>query len=772
MTAPPKIPIPSELPLLAVPETILFPYERLILLLERESDIHLVDAALSNDRFVALYPAADTWDALPVRGTAARIEQMRRLEDGTVRIAVVGIARIDRAALVRAEPFPIAAVSPAPSSEGHELRIEALRRSCLDSFGELLGGSPEEEILEIARRVATAGHLADLITARLRLPFEQRRTLLETEDVERRLEEIGRLLDREKKIAELQKKINEKVETALDEKKKESFLRQQIETIRRELGEEDERETQIREMERRLTETALPGPVRQACREEIIRLSRVPVQSGEFTIGRTHLDWVLDLPWARVSEDTIDLEKARAILDRNHCGLGKIKERVLEFLAVRKLKKDSPPPLLCFVGPPGVGKTSLGLSIAEALERRVAHLSLGGITDESEIRGHRRTYSGALPGRILQEIRRVGVRNPLFMIDEIDKIGSDFRGDPSASLLEVLDPEENRRFADHYLNLPFDLSDVFFITTANSMDSIPAGLLDRLEIIEFPGYTTEEKVRIAERHLLPKQIRRNGLSAGTLVVRRRAIRRVIEEYAIEAGLRELERSLAAICRKRAMTLLEGDKRRVVVGEKGLPHYLGTPHHYPELKGRRPEIGVATALAWTPSGGQILFVEATLMPGRQTLQITGHLGEVMRESAEAALSFVRSFLDRSGAPRELLENHDIHIHVPAGAIAKDGPSAGVAVATALYSIISGYPVRHDIAMTGEITLRGHVLPVGGVKQKILGAYRAGIRRVILPERNLPELEEIPTEVRSLLEILPAHRVEEVFALACPPRRRRA
>ncbi|MFH1680506.1 MAG: endopeptidase La, partial [Candidatus Eisenbacteria bacterium] len=661
---------------------------------------------------------------------------------------------------------------PARSPRGHELRIEALRRNCLASFEELLRSSPGSEILEITRSVTTAGHLADLIAAHLRLPFEQKRNLLETEDVERRLEELGRILDRENKIAKLETRIKEKVQVSLGEKERESFLRQQIETIRKELGEEDERETQIREIERRLVETALPGAVRQACRDEIVRLSRIPLQSTEFTIGRTHLDWVLDLPWDRLSEDTIDLDRARAILDRNHYGLDKIKGRVLEFLAVRKLKRDSPPPLLCFVGPPGVGKTSLGLSIAEALERRVAHLSLGGITDESEIRGHRRTYSGALPGRILQEIRRVGVRNPLFMIDEIDKIGSDFRGDPSAPLLDVLDPEENRRFADYYVNLPFDLSDVFFITTANSTDSIPAGLLDRLEIIEFPGYTTEEKVRIAEKHLVPKQIRRNGIPAGALVVQRRAIRRVIDEYAIEAGLRELERCLAAICRKRAMMLLDGDRRRVVVGEKDVPNYLGTPHHYPEIKGRRPEIGVSTALAWTPSGGQILFVEATLMPGRQSLQITGHLGEVMRESAEAALSFVRSFLDRSGAPRELLENHDIHIHVPAGAIAKDGPSAGVAVATSLYSIISGYPVLHNIAMTGEITLRGHVLPVGGVKQKILGAYRAGIRQVILPERNLPELEEIPAEVRSRLEILPVHRVEHVFALACPPRRRRA
>jgi ATP-dependent Lon protease len=771
VTGPSKIPIPGELPLLARPETVLFPYERLTFVLNGPIENRLVDAALSGDRFLAVFPCIDAKGPVPKRGTAARIEQMRRAEDGAVRLSVIGVARIDRGPIVKLDPYPVVTAIPSPAGPGHDLRIEALSRASLASFEELFGAGPGAEHLEVARRATTAGHLADFIAARLRLTYAERRSLLEAADVERRLEQLGRLLDREREIRALQSRIEEEVKTTLGEKEKEAFLRQQIETIRRELGDEDERETQIREMDRRLVETALPSLVRDACRDEIVRLSRIPVQSAEFTIGRTHLDWVLDLPWNRTSEDAIDLKRARAILDRNHYGLDKIKERILEFLAVRKLKNDSPPPLLCFVGPPGVGKTSLGHSIAEALRRRVAHLSLGAITDESEIRGHRRTYSGALPGKILQEINRVGVRNPLFMIDEIDKIGSDFRGDPAASLLEVLDPEENRRFADHYVNLPFDLSEVFFITTANSTDSIPAGLLDRMEIIEFPGYTTEEKLRIAERHLLPKQVRLHGLAPDALVVRRRAIRRLIDEYAIEAGLRDLERHLAAICRKRANALLGGDRSKTIVTEANLPRFVGTARHYPEMRGKRPEVGVATALAWTPAGGQILFVEATLMPGRQNLQITGHLGEVMRESAEAALSFVRSYLDKKGAPRDLLEGHDIHIHVPAGAIAKDGPSAGVAVATALYSIISGYPVLHNVAMTGEITLRGHVLPVGGMKQKILGAYRAGIRHVVLPRRNLPEMEEIPREVRRLLDVHAVDRVEEVFTLACPPQRRK-
>jgi len=771
----PRVPIPSELPLLSLTDTLLFPHERLTLDLREGPDLELADAALSGDRLFAVFTSPDEGTGgLPERGTAARIEQMRRRPDGSIRLTICGVGRIDRTDDVRLERYPVVSVRPAPVRRGHELRIEALRRACLEGFEEILGhaaGQYGEEVLETARGVSTAGHLADLIAAHLRLPFDERRGLLDEEDVERRLEALARLLDREKKLAELEERIKGEVEDALGEKEKEEFLRQKIETIQHELGEDDERDVQIRDIDRRLAEATLPSPVRSAAREEIARLSRLPVQSAEFSIARNHIDWILDLPWLAISEDAIDLEKARDLLDENHHGLDRIKERVLEFLAVRKLKQDSPSPLLCFAGPPGVGKTSLGLAIARALDREVAHLSLGGVTDESEIRGHRRTYSGALPGRILQELRRVGVRNPVFMLDEIDKVGSDFRGDPSAPLLEVLDPDQNGRFADYYLNLPFDLSDVFFITTANSTDRIPAGLLDRLEIIEFPGYTTQEKVIIAERHLLPKQMRLHGLRAGALTIDRRAIRKIVAEYALEAGLRDLERCIASICRKRAVGWLEGKQDRVRVKEADLRGYLGIPRYYPEVKGRKPEVGISTALAWTPAGGQILFIEATLMPGRQSLQITGQLGDVMRESAETALSYVRSFLDRQGAPPELLENHDIHIHVPAGAISKDGPSAGIAIATSLYSVISGYPVRHNLAMTGEITLRGHVLPVGGVKQKILGAYRTGIRHVILPERNAPELEEIPDEVLRRVEVHPVERIEEVFLLSCVPPHRK-
>jgi len=772
VTDPVKIPIPDTLPLLVLSGSILFPHERLTLELKEEGEIAVADAALSAERFLAVFPTANGGGAAG-RGTAARIEQMRRREDGAIWLSLAGVARIDRIAPVEGEPVPVHSIRPAPIREGHELRIEALRRNCLEMFDEIIRGSSSyaNDLIDVARRVSTAGHLADLIVSHLRLSYDEKLAFLNEVDVELRLEALGRLLARERKIAALENRIKERVESALGDREKEQFLRQQIDTIRQELGEEDEREVRIREMDRRIAEVNLPAEVRQACRREVLRLSRIPVESAEFTITRTHIDWTIGLPWTNTSTDTIHLDTAREILEKNHYGLDKIKERVLEFLAVRKLKEDSPSPLLCFVGPPGVGKTSLGISIAEALGRKVAHLPLGGVTDESEIRGHRRTYSGALPGRILQELRRVGVRNPLFMLDEIDKLGSHFRGDPSASLLEVLDPEQNRSFADNYVNLPFDLSEVFFISTANSIDSIPAGLLDRLEIIEFPGYTTMEKLVIAERYLVPKQVRQHGLSAGALRFHRRAIRRIIDPYAVEAGLRDLERCLAAVCRKRAVAWLEGKKDRTTIREEDIPAYLGTPRYYPEIKGRKPEVGLCTALAWTPAGGQILFIEATLMPGRQSLQLTGHLGDVMRESAETSISFVRSFLDQHGAPPELLENHDLHIHVPAGSIAKDGPSAGIAIATAVYSLVTGLPVRHNVAMTGEITLRGHVLPVGGVKQKIFGAYRTGIRTVILPARNVPELAEVPDDVMKKIHVIPVERIEEVFAAACIPRRRK-
>jgi len=768
----PLIPIPEELPLLALPEMVLFPYMRTTVEIREQAEIALTDAVLTGNRLLAVYPAEESGE-VPVRGTAARIDRMHRQADGALRLTLSGVARINQSRLLRTKPFPVLSVKQAVGAPGHDLRIEALRRACFDAFRKIVEGSSSygDGLLDVAGRVTTGGHLADLIAAHVHLSFSQKRALLETENVEERLELLRGILDREAKIVQIEERIKGEVDRALQEEERERFLRQQIEAIRRELGEDDERVTQIRELNRRLAETPLPPPVQNVCKEEIARLGRIPVQSGEFSTSRNHIDWILDLPWKEQSRDAIDLGRARRILDKHHYGLLKIKERVLEFLAVRKLKSDSPSPLLCFVGPPGVGKTSLGLSIAVALDRRVAHLSLGGMTDEGEIRGHRRTYAGALPGRILQELRRVGVRNPVFMLDEIDKIGSDFRGDPSAPLLEVLDSDQNRNFSDHYLSLPFDLSDIFFITTANSVDNIPSGLLDRMEIIEFPGYTTSEKVAIAEKHLIPKQMNAHGVSSGTLAVRRRAIRRMIDEYTMEAGLRELERCIAAICRKRAVALLDGDQSRTVVDEKDLHHYLGIPVFHTEMRGSKPEVGIATSLAFTPSGGRILFIEATLMPGRQMLQITGHLGEVMRESVETSLSYVRSFMDERGAPPDLLENHDIHIHVPAGAIAKDGPSAGIAVATALYSLFSGWPVRHTVAMTGEITLRGHVLPVGGVRSKVLGAFRAGIRQVVFPARNLPEVEEIPEEVRSRVELIPVEHVDEVFQAACIPRRQK-
>ncbi|MBN1825937.1 MAG: endopeptidase La [Candidatus Eisenbacteria bacterium] len=769
MTAAAEVPIPGELPWLVPKRAVLFPGAKKTLLLRSEEEIAAVDAALAGERFLALFPPGPEGEPSR-RGTAARIERMRRLPDGAVRVALAGVARVDRATGGLPKEGRAAPVRVAPTPETDELVVEALRRNCLESFRLLLRSRPgaAEETAEIAGAIPGADRFADWIASQLNLSLPEQIRLLETDGARERLEELARILDREGKLIELETRIQEEVSAALGEKERENYLRERIRAIRKELGEEDERETQIREIHRRLAAVRLPEEARLSCREEIARLKRIPVQSSEFTVARNHIDWVMDLPWNALSEDRIDLDEARALLDRNHAGLENVKDRILEYLAVRKLKRDAPSPLLCFVGPPGTGKTSLGLAVAEALGRRVARLSLGGVTDEGEIRGHRRTYSGALPGRILQELRRVGVRNPVFMLDEIDKVGPQFSGDPSAPLLEVLDPEQNRGFSDHYLSLPFDLSEVFFITTANSTDTIPPGLLNRMEIVEFPGYATAEKVAIAEKHLIPKQLERHGLAASRLKIRRRAIRRIIDVYAAEAGLRDLERSIAAICRKRAAALLRGEETRVTVGEEDLEGYLGTPQYFPEIKARRPEVGTSTALAWTPAGGQILFIEATILPGRQSLQLTGQLGEVMRESAETSLSYVRSFVDRHGGPPDLLDGRDIHIHVPAGAVSKDGPSAGIAIVVALYSLLSGSPVRHDVAMTGEITLRGRVLPVGGIRQKILGAHRAGIRLVVVPARNEPELREVPEEVLRRLEIVPVEHVDEVFPIACLPK----
>ncbi len=735
-----KTMFPVELPILALPGTVVFPAARASFELSEPRRIEPADAALAGDRLLAFLPvggkdASFSFDGapLPARGSVGRIERMHRLGGGSMRLIVRGVARAEVTELTRSRPFPIARLAPVEEREGHELRVEALRRNALRLLREV---SRSDGLIDSAGAAAGGGRFADIVAAGLSIPFDEKRALLGEDDVETRLEDVGRILERESKLRALERSIQREVERELGKEERERFLRRQIESIRKELGEEDERSSQIRRLRRRLTEIPLPPDANDTCRAEIAALARTPVQSSEFVVSRNHVDWILSLPWNQQSKDATDLESARAILDRNHFGLEKIKKRILEFLAVRRLKHDSRSPLLCFIGPPGVGKSSMGLAIAEALGRKVAHVSLGGVTDDGEIRGHRMTYTGALPGRIIQELRRVGVRNPLFILDEIDKVGSEFRGDPAASLLEVLDPSQNTVFFDHYLNLPFDLSDIFFIATANSIDAIPPGLLDRMEMIHFPGYTSTEKIAITKKHLLPKQLAEHGLPARALRMRVEAIRAILSRYAVEAGLRDLDRCIATICRRRAVEWLDGRKETVSIGAADLGDLLGIPSSFPEVKRNRPETGIATTLAWTPTGGEILFIEALRMPGGRSLQLTGHLGEIMRESAETALSFVRHFLEGIGAPRELIDESDIHLHVPAGAIPKDGPSAGIGLATALFSLLSARPVRNDIAMTGEITLRGKILPVAGVKEKVFGAHRAGIREVILPAANEP------------------------------------
>ena len=768
MREPEQRAFPAELPLLALPGRVVFPGARASLEIGSPPEIELADAALANNRLLALLPLNEVTDhdlpdsLLPRRGSVARIARMNRMENGSIHLVVQGIARAEICGFLRKKPFPIAQLAGVEERDGHELHVEALRRN---SIGLLRRVTQDEGLLLAAENTGDGGRFSDLVAAGLPISFDEKYSLLQEDDVEKRMEETGRILEREGKLRTLEANIKKRVTSELGREERDRYLRRQIASIREELGEEDERSSQVRELRRRLTDAKLPEAVMSLAGEEISRLARTPVQSGEFVVSRNHIDWILSLPWKDRSHESIDMEEARAVLDRNHFGLEKIKERILEFLAVRKLRADARSPFLCFIGPPGVGKTSMGLAIAEALGRQVAHVSLGGVTDDGEIRGHRMTYTGALPGRILQELRRVGVRNPVFMLDEIDKVGSEFRGDPAASLLEVLDPEQNRIFFDHYLNLPFDLSDVFFIATSNSVDAIPPGLLDRMEMVRFPGYTSTEKVAITRQHLLPRQLKEHGLPKRAIQFKVDAIRRILSEYAIEAGLRDLDRSIATICRKRAVRWLDGEREKTAVSKEDIPDYLGFPVYFPEVKRGMSEVGIATTLAWTPTGGEILFIEALLMPGCRSLQLTGHLGEVMRESAETALSFVRHFIQQIGAPRELIDESDIHLHVPAGAIPKDGPSAGVGLATALFSLLSGRPVRNDIAMTGEITLRGVVLPVAGLKEKIFGAHRAGIREVILPAKNAAELAEIPDEIIRSMKFHAVERVEAVFDLAC-------
>ena len=749
-------------------DAVLFPHMIVPFVLTEPGLVKAVEEALSRDRMVAVVavkdPKAERKELFLI-GTLAIILRASRVELDRVRIVVQGLSRLRILSFIEKEPFSLVRVQLLSETFSPDRETEALAANIRQMFTRILELSPHlpGELRSMVENLEDPGMLADFAVAHLNVPYHEKQALLETLEVKERLHKAARLVAEQLEVLELGHKIQAEVRDRMEKAQKEYYLREQLKVIRKELGETEGFEAEIEELEEKLKKKALPEMVRKEAEKELKKLSRTHPASAEYTVIRNYLDWVLELPWLESTEEHLDLREAERILDKDHYDLEKVKRRILEYLAVRKLNPEMKGPILCFLGPPGVGKTSLGRSIARALGRKFWRISLGGVRDEAEIRGHRRTYVGAMPGRIIQALRRVGVNNPVLMLDEIDKIGTDFRGDPAAALLEVLDPEQNHEFSDHYLELPFDLSRVIFIATANVIDTIPAPLRDRMEVIEIPGYTEEDKLHIAKKYLIPRQIKAHGLKRGQVRFSDAALRRLIFNYTREAGVRQLEREIGAVCRAVARKVAEGKSTGERISVKNLEEYLGPPKYLPEVPDRVKVPGVAIGLAWTPVGGEVLFVEAARMKGSRKLILTGQLGEVMRESAEAAFTYVRSHAEVLALDEEVLEKSDFHIHVPSGAIPKDGPSAGITILFALVSLLTGQTVRPEVAMTGEITLRGLVLPVGGIKEKILAARRFGLKEVILPKRNQKDLVEVPEEVRRSLKFHLVSRVEEVFPI---------
>ena len=691
---------------------------------------------------------------------------MIRVPDGTLRILVQGLRRVRLERRVLEEPYLVAEFLELPDLLEETKEVEALTRNVQGLFAEIVGLAPylPDELQIAAANVDDPSALCHLVASTLRLKTEEKQKLLELVDVEARLREVLLILSREQEVFELGTRIQSQVQSELDKGQREFFLRQQLKAIQEELGEADPEQAEIAELRERLEALDLPEDVGRSALRELGRLERLPSVAAEYGVIRTYLDWIVTLPWNATTTDNLDLARARAVLDEDHYDLDKVKDRIIEHLAVSKLRNDPSGQILCFVGPPGVGKTSLGQSIARTLERKFARLSVGGVRDEAEIRGHRRTYIGAMPGSIIRALRDAESKNPVLLIDEIDKMGADVRGDPASAMLEVLDPEQNRTFRDHYLDLPYDLSKVLFICTANQLETIPSPLLDRMDVIHLSGYTDEEKFGIARKYLVPKQLEAHGLGPDRISISDKALRLVIREYTREAGVRGLERRIADLCRKAARKVAEGFEGKVRIDERRVRAWLGPRLYSGEIRRRTATPGVATGLAYTPVGGDVLFIEAQAYPGKGRLTITGQLGEVMQESAQAALSWVRAHAAELGLPDDWFSNHDVHLHVPAGAVPKDGPSAGITMATAIASLVRNTPVSEDVAMTGEITLTGHVLPIGGVREKVLAAQRAGLKRVILPSENEPELGELPAETRRELDFVLVDSIEQVFDVA--------
>jgi ATP-dependent Lon protease len=765
----------ASLPVLPLKNSVLFPYLFLPLSAGRPSSVAAVEAAMASEDKAILVVAQrndaaeqPTADDLYTVGTRAVVKKMAR-SDGGVELLVQGLERVTLVRLEQTEPFLKARVRPLPLPDDQGTEVEALRRAVLELAAQAVALAHPESAVNLNQMVAQAQDpmaLVFLLGSMLSLDVAKEQALLEAPSRAEALRLLHLYLTHELQVLQLRQKIATQAQTEMSKEQREYLLRQQLRAIQEELGETSPEKAEVQELRRRLGEAELPDEVRKEAERELARLERLPPAAPDYQVIRTYVEFIMELPWRKATEDVLDLDRAQQVLDEDHYGLEKVKERILEHLAVLKLNPGAKAPILCFVGPPGVGKTSLGQSIARALGRKFERMSLGGLHDEAELRGHRRTYIGAMPGRILQAVRRAGVNNPLLMLDEVDKLGQDFRGDPAAALLEILDPAQNHAFRDNYLDLPFDLSKVFFITTANTLDTVPRPLLDRMEVLRLSGYSEEEKVQIATRYLIPRQLAQAGLKPDQLTIPENTILRIITRYTREAGVRELERMLARLARKVARRFAKGETQPVTIGPEDLTELLGPERFFLEEARQRLEPGVATGLAWTEAGGDVLYVEACLLPGARGLRLTGQLGGVMRESARAAQSYVWSHARQLGIDPEEFRQAGVHVHVPAGAVPKDGPSAGVTLATALTSLHTGRPVRSDTAMTGEITLSGLVLPVGGVKEKVLAARRAGIRRVVLPRANEKDLKELPDHVRAGMEFVFAERIEDVLRAAVP------
>jgi ATP-dependent Lon protease len=770
----PEATIPTTLPMMPVRDVVIFTDMLLPLFVGREKSVNAIEESIAKDRYLFVATQFDPAIEKPKSeeiyqvGTVSRILRMLKLPDGRVKALVQGIAKGKILKYVRKRSVFRVQIDliEEPELSDIGLEAEALMRNVREYSEKILNlrGEYTNEVGTILNGIEDPGRLADLVASNLRLKIEEAQAVLEVIDPIERLKKVNDLLFREVELSSMQAKIQSDVKDEISKSQKDYFLREQVRAIHKELGEPDERSQEIEEYKAKIKRAKMPESAKEEADKQLRRLEQMHPDSAESSVVRTYLDWLVELPWSKSTTGAIDIKKAKAILDQDHYGLNKIKDRILEYLSVRKLNPKTKGPILCFVGPPGVGKTSLGRAIANAMKRKFVRISLGGIRDEAEIRGHRRTYIGALPGRIIQGLKQAGSNNPVFMMDEIDKLGSDFRGDPSSALLEALDPEQNAEFSDHYLNLQFDLSKVMFILTANIADTIPSALLDRMEVIHLSGYTEDEKKVIAKTHLIPRQIKENGIKARQIRFSDQAVARVINEYTCEAGLRNLERELGSLCRKVARRLAEGQKGPFNVTRRSLEKYLGPPEYYPELDKEESQVGLSTGLAWTQAGGEVLYVEASLINGKGEMILTGQLGEVMQESARAALSYARTHVDLFKVKDKLFDSRDIHIHVPAGAIPKDGPSAGIAMATALISALSERPVNKDVAMTGEISLRGRVLPIGGLKEKSLGALRAGIHTVIIPEKNKKDLTDIPKNVKRKLKFVPVRNMDEVLTIA--------